>query len=278
MRSNSWSQDEESWLRDVYPEHYNAEIAEMHALAFPDRPRRTAKAVSSRAKVLKLHKAEGFARNPPRFWTPEKDEWFRSFVPGHHEAEISAEHERIYGTPLTESQIGNRKAKLGVKSGTTGGRFHKGDQRCGFRDDEHRRKFMEAGKATRFKKGEVQDRPDGWIKPIGYERVDGKDGYVYVKVKDTLQANAPGSFNDNFRLKHHVVYEQAYGPIPDGCNVIFADHDKRNFDPGNLVAVPRTLWSVISRAGMSYCDRESLEACMNIARLAHARHEARARA
>ena len=127
-RPNSWTPEEEAWLRGAYPHVHNAELARLHAEMFPDRPRRTAKAINSRAKVWKLRKAEDFVRCPPTFWTPEKDEWFRSFVPGHHEAEISAEHERVYGTPLTASQIGNRKAKLGVKSGTDGGQFRRGRQ------------------------------------------------------------------------------------------------------------------------------------------------------
>lgn len=274
-RAGSWTPEEEVWLREVYPTHHNAEIAEMHAEAFPDRSRRTDKAINSRAKVLGLHKADGFVRNPPRFWTPERAEWFRSFVPGHTESEISAEHERIYGFPLSEGQIGNAKTKLGVKSGTHGGRFEKGHA-GGFSSEEHRRRFIEAGKATRFRKGNVSGIAKERMKPVGYERVDSKDGYIYVKVKDTPQAQVPGSYNDIFRPKHHVVWEQANGrPVPPSTMIVFADRDKRNFDPANLVAVPRSLWAVISHKGMAYHDRESLEACMAIASLDRAAYSAR---
>ena len=279
IRGNSWTPEEEAWLREVYPTHHNAEIARMHAEVFPDRPRRTAKAVNSRAKVYGLHKAPEFVRNPPRFWTPEKDEWFRAFVPGHCEAEISAEHERIYGTPLTPSQIGNRKSKLGVQSGTNGGQFRRGRAPA-----NKGKKWSEYGtpeghersRATCFKKGEVHDRPDGWLKPLGHERVDAKDGYVYVKVRDSrihgIQEQRPGNYNSNYRLKHHVIYEQVHGPIPEGCNVVFADHDKRNFDPSNLVAVPRDIWATLSHEGLRYWDAESLRLCMNIVQLDRARY------
>jgi len=124
-RTNSWTPEEEAWLREVYPDHGNAEIAAMHAERFPDRPRRTDKSINSRAKVYGLHKADGFVRKPPRFWTPERVEWFRAYVPGHTESEISAEHERLFGAPLSEGQIGNAKTKLGVRSGTHGARFEK---------------------------------------------------------------------------------------------------------------------------------------------------------
>lgn len=204
-------------------------------------------------------------------WTPERTAWFRAFVPGHTESEISAEHERVFGAPLSKGQIGNAKTKLGVRSGTHGGRFQKG---CdgGFKSEEHRRKFMEAGRATRFKKGQLNGIAAQREQPVGSERVN-KDGYVEVKVAEGLQSSP----TSNFRPKHHVVYEQAYGSIPRGCNVVFADGDKRNFDPSNLVVVPRGLWATISRKHIAYWDAESLGTAMNIARLVSARHAAQKR-
>lgn len=270
MRANAWTPEEEAWLREVFPHHHNAELAEMHAERFPDRPRRTAAAINSRGQAYGLLKAEGFARNPKTFWTEDRAEWFRSFVPGHTEAEISAEHERLYGTPLTEGQIGGAKHKLGVKSGTHGGRFRKG--RAGsFRDEDHRRAFIEAGKATRFKKGIM---PPNGIQPIGTERVD-RDGYTWVKVAS--RKRDPRSAHDNWVEKHRLVYEEHNGTIPEGCCVAFADHDKGNFDPANLVAVPRRLWATISRLGVGYHDRETLESCVALAELVQARKRAELR-
>lgn len=108
--------------------------------------------------------------------------------------------------------------------------------------------------------------------------VDAKDGYVWVKVKDTPQAQVPGSFNDNFRLLHHVVWERANGrPVPPHTMIVFADRDKRNFDPGNLVAVPRDLWTFISLRSIKYYDAESLRTAMAVARLDRARCEAQRR-
>lgn len=282
-RADSWTPEEEAWLREVYPTHYNAEIAEMHAERFPDGPRRTVKAINSRAKVYRLHKADGFQRNPPTFWTPEKVEWFRAFVPGHHEAEISAEHERLYGTPLTEGQIGNAKARFGVKSGTDGGRFRRGIEPAnkGKTWDEMgiSEESKERMRSSQFKPGEVHVAPSR-ERPVGYERVD-KDGFTWVKVRDSrvdgLQRKRAGHFNENYRMKHHVVYEQAHGPIPEGCNVVFADRDKTNFDPSNLVAVPRGLWSTITRKRIEYWDAESLRTAMLVAKVDQARHAAECR-
>ena len=96
-------------------------------------------------------------------------------------------------------------------------------------------------------------------KPVGSERL-GKDGYLMVKVREWPVVPQT---KDNWRFKHHVEYEKAHGPIPDGHVVLFADHDNRNFDPGNLVAIPRKYIGQLNNPGLpGYSDRESLLACI----------------
>ena len=273
IHRSPWTPEQDAYLREIYPDTPNDEVARLMDERFGTQ--RTRDSVMHHARALGIGKSDTFKKPQPCwFWTPEKIAWFREFVPGHHESEISAEHERLYGTPLSAGQIGNAKSKFGVKSGTVGGRLRKGHvpwnkgrtwDECGISAESRERMLK-----TAFKPGEVHG-PGGHVKPVGYTRVDSKDGYVYVKVKDTPQLNKPGHFNDNFRLLHHVVWEEANGqPVPPSTMVVFADHDKRNFDPGNLVAVPRSLWSIISRESWTYCDRESLEACMNLAKLGRA--------
>lgn len=273
MGQNSWSAAEESRLLELYSTLNTAKVADMLNAEFGNG--RTDKAVSSRAKRLRIRKVDGFQRNPRKMWPDEKREWFRSFVPGHTEAEISAEHERLYGFPLTEAQIGNAKTSFGVRSGTHGGRFEKGAPAWnkGKKWDEYvSPEGQEASRLTCFKKGEVNGRAAAIMKPVGTERVN-KDGYVEVKVSTGLQERA----NSNFRLKHRVEYEKAHGPVPSGCNVVFANHDRRDFSPENLVAVPRDLWSVITRRRLEYWDAESLVVAMNVARLDKARNAAQCR-
>lgn len=281
MAWTKWTEAEDADLRELYPRNSNPEIARI--LSDRHGNDRSAHSVSARATVLGLLKDKSvkITRTRP-MWTKEKEDWFRSFVPGHTEPEISAEHERIYGTPLTEGQIGNAKAKFGVKSGTHGGRFEKGHathnkgktwDEIGF-SPELQAKIRE----TTFKKGEVRDIRPGWMKPIGYERVN-VDGYVEVKVRDSrisgMQSKEPGKFNCNYRFKHHVVWEEANGkPVPPGTRIVFADHDKRNFDPDNLVAVPVSEWRTIQLQHIPYRDRESLKTAVLMAKLATARRKA----
>lgn len=101
------------------------------------------------------------------------------------------------------------------------------------------------------------------------------DGYVEVKV---AERPSRADCNDNFRAKHHLAWEEANGrPVPEGHAVVFADGDRRNFDPANLVAVPRGLLSTINREGIAYADAETLRAAMDVARARSAVYAARRR-
>lgn len=100
--------------------------------------------------------------------------------------------------------------------------------------------------------------------PVGTER-ESKDGYIVVKVRE--DAEVPMS-KDNWMLKHVHVYGQAHGGVPDGCVVYFADGDRRNFDPSNLVAVPARLVGILNNPTMPrWHDAESLKACIAIAEI-----------
>lgn len=264
-----YTQAEIDWLRANYNTGSVQDSIDAFARKFGRVPKRSS--FISKASTLGLKKDATLAHHK---WTAEAEAWFREFVPGHSEREISAEHERLFGVPLTESQIGNAKHRLGVKSGTNGGRFQKGNvpHNKGRSWDEQgiSPESQARSRATCFKKGQVSGIAAVRKREIGFERVS-KDGYIEVKVKDGLQGEA----NDNFRMKHQLVWEEANGqPVPPSTHIVFADGDKRNFDPDNLVAVPRSLWAAICKHRMQYHDAESLRACMNVARLYHAAYAA----
>lgn len=203
----------------------------------------------------------------PIEWTPPMREWFVAFVPGHSEKEVAEAFEARWGIPITRSKVKNAKTRFGVRSGTVGGRFEPGHvpankgvplSERGLTDEQ-----MGRIAARQFRRGH---RPAN-AKPIGSERVSA-DGYVEVKVAD-------GRRNRNYRAKHVVVYEELHGPVPDGCHVVFADGDRRNFDPGNLVAVPRRLMAQMNSMRIEWRDADTLRSAMAVAevRIAAARAE-----
>ena len=89
-------------------------------------------------------------------------------------------------------------------------------------------------------------------------------GYVVVKVAE--RPTVPGS-KDNWPFKHVWLWEQEHGPLPDGWQVVFADKDRRNFAPENLVAIEKRICGILNQGGAEYHDAASLEVAANLARL-----------
>jgi hypothetical protein len=101
------------------------------------------------------------------------------------------------------------------------------------------------GNKTSFKPGQSPLN----YKPVGYERVD-REGYVLVKVQDD------GPWHKRWRHKHKVVWEQAYGPIPKGHVVLFADQNRENIDLDNLILIPKSTLSTLNKKGLLHSDAD----------------------
>lgn len=209
-----------------------------------------------------------------RRYTEEENAFLREFIPGHSEGEIADAFEERFGIRLKRCQVKNRKTALRVTSGTHGGRFKKGlvPANKGKTWDEMgiSPEAQARSRATCFKKG---DEPvTGRSIPIGTERVS-RDGYIEVKVKRF--SDRPCA-NKCWRMKHHLVWEEFNGRhVPPNTMIVFADGDKRNFDPENLIAVPRSIWAVISHDHIPFHDRYSLEAAVALAELKRGIHRRR---
>lgn len=111
----------------------------------------------------------------------------------------------------------------------------------------------ESMKRTQFKLGNLPHN----TRPIGYERVDKKEGYVFVKV--------PGK--QKMVLKHRWVWEQAHGPIPKGYIIIFMNGDRTDCRLENLKMIPQSLNSIRNRNHLAANDKDLSEAGLHIAEL-----------
>lgn len=111
------------------------------------------------------------------------------------------------------------------------------------------KKLSEFGKNYQFKKGNVPYNYGQKMSTIIYEKLQktmfkkgqkphntrnegdeskSKYGYTYVKVAD-----------NDWRLKHRVVYENVNGPIPADHIVVFKDNNLTNFDINNLLLISK---------------------------------------
>ena len=251
--------EEVAWLLENAPLHRQDETLRLFAERFGWAP--------SKASLASWMCGRGIKPpNSPMRWSADMDAYFREIVPGRSEVEIAELFEARFGVVLAPGKIGNRKTRLGIRSGTAGGRFEPGHVPAnkGRTWDEIGipPEAQERSRSTCFKAGD--EPPNGRKVPVGTERVS-KDGYVEVKVKRF--SDRPCA-NKCWRLKHRVVWEKANGrPVPPSSMIVFADRDNRNFDPANLVCVTRAEWATICKLGLAYRDRESLEAAMLTARL-----------
>lgn len=182
--------------------------------------------------------------NKPHIWTDEEKEYLEQIVKGHHYAEIVLMMNKKFKYPFTFNQvraaIKNRKLKTGFD-----GRFKKGNI-----PKNKGTKGMSKANKTSFKKGNIPHNH----KPVGSERVD-VDGYTLIKVKEP----------NKWRLKHNVIYEKAYGPIPKGYKIIFADKDKKNFDINNLLLVSNKQLLTMNRYKLIQNNSEITKTAVKIA-------------
>lgn len=267
-----WTSEQVTWIMAHYGCNSNRRLAEMatEEFGFPV----TARQMQSFGKNHHIRKAPGQRGRSIRessFWSPERDQWLRDYVPGHSQAETMEAFRERFGVPIALGQLKDRKVALGIRSGTHGGRFQKGvaPSNKGRRWDEYMSPDSQSrSRATQFRRGQL---PHNTL-PIGSERVS-KDGLIEVKV--AMRPSGRVS-HDNWVPKHRLVWERANGrKVPEGSMVVFLDGDKRNFDPDNLAVETRAERAVMAHNGITYSDGASHDVALAIARLRMASARAR---
>lgn len=174
-------------------------------------------------------------KTKPHKWTEEQIDFFKRNIKGTHFREMKEMVNAKFGLDLTINQIRGFANRNNLKNGI---------DMCYKKDLIPWNKGMKGlqigGKSTQFKKGQTPQN----YKPVGSERVDNKDGYTLVKVKDE------GAFGDRWRHKHVVEWEKHHGKVPNGYTVIFLDGNKENITISNL--------EMISRAELLRMNQERL--------------------
>lgn len=137
---------------------------------------------------------------------------------------------QTFGTSYTNGQIRayykNNRLDSGLK-----GYFKKGHVPF----NKGTKGLTQGGEQTQFKPG---DMPHNWV-PVGSERVTG-DGYVAVKIQD-------GKLQKNWKCKHHIIWEEVNGVVPEGHALIFADGDRLNVALDNLILVSKGKLAVLNQ-------------------------------
>lgn len=173
-------------------------------------------------------------------YTKEEHEFLRSFIPGHTYKEITAAYNKRFTEPITESRVKGYMANHKINNGLTG-RFEKGNVPV----NKGKKGICAKGcEKTWFKDGHMPHN----TKPVGYERIT-RDGYIEVKIK--MRPSNPNC-NDNFKAKHHIVWEEVNGSIPNGYKLTFLDGNKQNCDINNLALITNAEHLELTRKGLRY--------------------------
>lgn len=84
------------------------------------------------------------------------------------------------------------------------------------------------------------------------------DGYVWQKI---------GEGSRDWKQLHILRWEEAHGPVPDGCCIIFRDGDRQNCDLDNLAIVTRGENAVMNKNGLRPESPEYMDSAILIAKI-----------
>lgn len=178
-------------------------------------------------------------------YTGEEIQFLRDFTYGHTHKDVTEAFNNKFGTNLSVSSIKGILQRNKIKTGSNG-QFKKGSI------PYNKGKHTGGWEPTQFKKGHHPVNH----KPVGSERID-KDGYTLIK---TAEPNI-------WKLKHRVIWESVYGPIPKNHTVIFKDGNKLNLKIDNLMLVDRRKLLILNRHKLIQKDKELTESACIVADL-----------
>ena len=112
-----------------------------------------------------------------------------------------------------------------------------------------------------MKKTQFKGEAIGYHYPIGAEIE--KAGYIWVKVNDVRfhKKQTYKEYEQNWRRKSDIVWEEAYGKLADSQFLIFLDGDKTNCDLNNLYPVTRAMHARMSQNHWHEIEDIELKLC-----------------
>ncbi len=214
------------------------------------------RATLTRNKITCGRKTGALNRGKLRIFTRDQDLYLREAYKSKTLVEIAEDMNAHFGLSLTADQLKSYCGNHKIHSGRTGC-FEKGHRSW---NAGTKGAGLTGPNSGSFKKGSVPPNR----KPLGSERIDTKDGYIYIKVAET---DPYTGFPTRYKLKHHHVWEQYYGPIPDGKIVTFIDGNKLNCAIDNLEMITLAENAVLNKLGVRYAPDDMRPAVKNLVKL-----------
>lgn len=181
------------------------------------------------------------------YYTEEQDKFLKDNVKGISLKELVSKFNKKFNLNSSESAIANRKNKLHISSGITGGQFKKGN----IPFNKGTKGLMKPNK-TSFKKGNIPHNH----RPVGSERVT-IDGFIEIKVAEP----------NKWEIKSRYIYEKKYGKIPKGYKIIYLDGDKHNLELSNLKLVTYAEELIMNSNKLRFNNKETTESGYLLAKM-----------
>lgn len=195
-----------------------------------------------------IHSAPRTGRKGVSKYPDGMEEFIRSVAEGRPASETAALVNKKFGEgTITVNALRAYKKNHKIRSGYDA-RFKKGN--ISPNKGKHTKTTGRMAE-TQFKKGA---RPHN-AKSVGTER--NLIGYIEVKVAEP----------NVWKLKHRVIWEEHYGPIPEGQLICFKDGNHMNFDIDNLAMVDKSTSVRMSRLGIHSPGKEIFDSAVLTAKL-----------
>lgn len=209
-RSLCWKDEYTEYMHEICPGRLTPEVTRLINEKFGTNYTKTQ--ISGVRKRIGLPVGNVFKN---KLLNKEQHDYFTENQQGKTAQEIANEMNEKFGLSLTVQQVKSYRSNNNLTSGLTG-RFEKG--RIPFNKGK---KFPNRPRNSgQFKKG---NKPPNYL-PVGTINFT-TDGYPKEKIADP----------NKWVLKHRKVWEDNFGPIPEGYSVCFLDGDKSNYDISNLI-------------------------------------------
>lgn len=184
-------------------------------------------------------------------FTPEIEQFIKNNAWGKQVSELTQLINETFKTEFNTTQVSGYKKRHNIRSGVDA-RFQKGHISAN-KGQKMSAEQYELCKATMFKKGLIPTN----TRPVGSERTDSKDGYLYIKIAEP----------NKWMPKHRYIWEQANGPIPKGYVVTFLDGNKENIVLENLACITLAENAVLNHMKIRVNEKELMSAAISYAKI-----------
>jgi hypothetical protein len=178
-------------------------------------------------------------------YTPEEIRFIKSEIAGRSYAELTELFNQRFGLSVTVGQMKSFRGNYGLRNGRDF-RFPPGHVPF----NKGRKGVNQGGIETQFKPGQMPHN----YQPVGTERIN-TDGYAEVKIRNPK----------TWKAKHLIIWEAAYGTVPKGNVIIFADGNRLNLSLDNLLMVSRSELVVMNRWRLIFKHADSTKVGKTIA-------------